>query len=36
MGIINVKSSIKKVLEMCGILKIVPIYDSFEIKKDVG
>lgn len=33
---VNVSRNIKKVLEMCGILKLIPIYDSFEIKKDVG
>jgi len=28
LGIINVKNSIEKVLEMCGILKLVPIYKT--------
>lgn len=28
LGIINVKNSVKKILEMCGILKLVPIYES--------
>jgi len=36
LGIINVNNSIKKVLEMCGMLKIIPIYNSIEIKKDVS
>lgn len=30
---INVKNSIKKILEMSGILKIIPIYETIEIKK---
>lgn len=36
MGIIHVSKSVKKVLEMCGILKVIPIYDSIEIPKQVG
>lgn len=28
LGIINVKNNIEKVLEMCGILKLVPIYKT--------
>ena len=33
LGLINVKQSIKKIFEMCGILKIIPIHDSIEITK---
>lgn len=33
---INVKKSIKKIFEMSGILKIIPIHESIEIKKEVG
>lgn len=28
LGIVNVKKSIRKVLEMCGILKLIPIYEN--------
>lgn len=28
LGIINVKTNIRKVLEMCGILKLIPIYET--------
>jgi len=34
-ALINVKKSIKKVLDMCGILKLIHIYDDFGMKFNV-
>ena len=30
LGLINVKPNIRKILEMSGVLKIIPIYDTLE------
>lgn len=35
-GLIHVKKNIKKVLEMCGISKLIPIYETFEMKTKEG
>ena len=34
-ALINVKKSVKKVLDMCGILKLIHIYDNFDMKFNV-
>ena len=34
-ALINVKKSVKKVLDMCGILKLIHIYDDFGMKFNV-
>jgi len=34
-SLINVKKSVKKVLDMCGILKLIHIYDDLDMKFNV-
>ncbi len=34
-ALINVKKSVKKVLDMCGILKLIHIYDDFDMRFNV-
>ena len=36
LGIVNVKSNIKRIMEMSGLLKIIPIYDVEETETNAG